>query len=60
MSKMFIRSKCCLGNWQLEMQDGNKFRLLCEKCGKDIGPSVKVTGPQIEEKCACCAGAHHE
>jgi hypothetical protein len=39
----FIHSRCCNAHWELLVgSDTGKARLVCEKCGKEAGESVKV------------------
>lgn len=52
MEKMFIHSKCCTGHWELVKNENGKYGLECVICGKSIGSSIHVTGPELEN-CEC-------
>jgi len=50
-NELFIHSRCCEAHWELVVV-GNKYELQCEKCGKPIGNSIKIKGPNMS-KCGC-------
>jgi hypothetical protein len=52
MEKMFLHSKCCGGHWELARNEDGSYDLEYLECGKPVGPSVKVTGPELGD-CEC-------
>lgn len=52
-TRMFAHSKCCNSHWELAVDTKTGAWVLeCEQCGKGIGPSVQVTGPNMSG-CSC-------
>ena len=51
MAELFIHSSCCNAHWELVCRE-TIYSLECEKCGKDIGPQIKVEGPNLDG-CRC-------
>jgi len=50
----FMHSRCCMGHWKLIVLE-DKYRLVCEGCGRDSGVDF-TTDPIKEEIPKCCNG----
>lgn len=53
---LYIHSKCCDAHWELIYNITiKKYELVCEKCGKSSGNSIKIEGPSLSDRhCGCC------
>ena len=51
---LFIHSRCCNAHWELVFfPDAGRYRLECEKCGKEATP-LRIIGPVMEHQCSEC------
>ena len=49
----FVHSRCCNAHWELVILPDGSAGLLCENCGRDIGPDVMVIVHSEPGECEC-------
>jgi len=49
----YLHSQCCNDHWELSYMGLGKYRLSCQKCGKEGCQDIKIEGPWLDaEKCS--------